>query len=99
MVLPPTGWVSAKTRSGENEKATSSAVISSPLWNLTPSRSFSSMVLSSRRFQSVASEGTGPWVPIQSRPMRLSQRFGKNTRSPTLDCSFHGSSVLLLVIF
>ncbi|MNT48506.1 hypothetical protein D3C72_1852890 [compost metagenome] len=38
-------------------------------------------------------------MPIQSRRIRPSQKFGKKTRSPTFDCSFQMSSVLLLVIF
>ena len=45
-------------RSRPKLNTTSSAVISSPLWNLTPWRSFSSTVWSSMRRHSVASPGT-----------------------------------------
>ena len=52
-------------RSRLKVKTTSSAVISSPLWNFTPWRSFSSTVWSSMRRHSVARPGTAPRLPRQ----------------------------------
>ena len=56
-------------RSRPKEKTTSSAVISSPLWKVTPWRSDNSTTLSEMRRHSVASPGTGPSCPSQSRPI------------------------------
>ena len=80
-------------------KTTSSAVISSPLWNLTPWRSFSSTVWSSMRRHSVASPGTASRLPRQFLEIRPSQIEEKNTRSPTFDCSRSTSSVFEFVTF
>ena len=99
IVLPPTGSVVPNMRSRPNENATSSAVSSSPLWNLTPWRSFSSTVLSSIRFHSVARPGTVSRLARQFLPIRPSQIDEKKMRSPTLLCSRSTSRVLELEIF
>ena len=84
-------------RSRLKVKTTSSAVISSPLWNFTPLRSASSTVRSSRRFQLSARPGTGSSWPIRFCMISVSKRKEK-VREPTLDCSRKGSSEALLEI-
>src|SRR6476620_3486926 len=57
MVLRLLASVSPNMRSRLKVKTTSSAVSSSPLWNFTPWRSFTSTVWSSMRRHSVARHG------------------------------------------
>ena len=73
-------------RSGPKVNTTSSAFISSPLWNFTPLRRDNSTVRSSMRRQLSASPGTGSSLPCRLRAMRFS-KIGVCTRSPTLERS------------
>src|SRR5476651_2161246 len=78
-------------------KITSSAVISSPLWNFTPLRSDISTVRSSMRFQLSARPGLASSWPSRFCMISVSNMKEK-VRVPTLDCSRSGSSEALLAI-